>query len=87
MVMEGTKGTDEDFALVERYLVGRYGKVNVNKDGAEEIRLVLAVPQAQAEDIVRFRNVNGRFSDFDALAKVPRIDVRALERLREAILF
>jgi hypothetical protein len=87
MVMEGTRGTDEDFALVEHYLLSRYGKVNVNQDGAEEILLVLALPRTQAEDIVRFRNVNGRFSGFDALVKVPGVDVKKLEHLRDAILF
>ena len=30
MVGEGAEGSDEDFVAVARYLVGEYGRVNVN---------------------------------------------------------
>ena len=87
MVMEGMTGTDEDFALAEDYLLSRYGKVNVNKDGAAEIGLVLALPRAIADDVVKYRTAHGPFKTIDDLADVPGIDATKLQPLKGAIVF
>ena len=34
-----------------------------------------------------FRTANGPFTDFDALAKVPGLDIEALKQSRDAISF
>jgi DNA uptake protein ComE-like DNA-binding protein len=40
-----------------------------------------------AEALVAFRKANGNFADFDAVQKVPDIDVKTLEEHKDAIAF
>ena len=87
MVERGAQGTDDDFAAVQDYLVAHYGRVNVNRGTAKDLSTVLKIPEKDADAIVAFRTANGPFTDFDALAKVPGVDVAALTQSRDAISF
>jgi competence protein ComEA len=87
MVERGAQGTDDDFAAVQDYLVTRYGRVNVNRGTAKDLSTVLKIPEKDADAIVAFRTANGPFTDFDALAKVPGLDVEALKQSRDAVSF
>ena len=87
MISKGAKGTDEEFTVALEYLVGHYGKVNVNRATADEIVEVLGLSPKEAALIVKYRKDNGKFEDFDALGKVPGVDLKKLERGREAISF
>ena len=87
MVALGATGTDEDFEAVLEYLVRVHGRVNVNTADASEIGLVLHLESRHASAIVKFRDENGKFADFDALTKVPGVPVDALRKVRDAILF
>ena len=48
---------------------------------------MLKIPEKDADAIVAFRTANGPFTDFDALAKVPGVDIEALKQSRDAISF
>jgi competence protein ComEA len=87
MIERGAQGTDEDFAAVQDYLVSHYGRINVNRGTAADLATVLKIPQKDAEAIVAFRTANGPFTDFDALAKVPGLDLDTLKQNRDAISF
>jgi competence protein ComEA len=87
MVERGAQGSDDDFAAVQDYLVTHYGRVNVNRGTAKDLATVLKIPEKDADAIVAFRTANGPFTDFDALAKVPGVDVAALTQSRDAISF
>lgn len=87
MIAKGAKGSDDDFMLALDYLIAEYGRVNVNNATASEMAEVAGLPRDQAEAIVRHRRANGRFEDFDALAKVPGIDTKHLEKMKAAIAF
>jgi competence protein ComEA len=87
MIERGAQGTDEDFAAVQDYLVSHYGRINVNRGSAADLATVLKIPQKDAEAIVAFRTANGPFTDFDALAKVPGLDLDTLKQNRDAISF
>jgi competence ComEA-like helix-hairpin-helix protein len=87
MVEKGAVGSDEDFTLVEQYLLHNYGLVNVNRAPAAEIAEVLGVAEKDAQAIVQFRKDKGDIKDFDALCKVPNLDVEKLTKMREAIAF
>jgi competence protein ComEA len=87
MIERGAQGTDEDFAAVQDYLVSHYGRINVNRGSAADLATVLRIPQKDAEAIVAFRTTNGPFTDFDALAKVPGLDLDTLKQNRDAISF
>ncbi|HVT46722.1 MAG TPA: helix-hairpin-helix domain-containing protein [Vicinamibacterales bacterium] len=87
MIQNGAKGSDDDFDLVLEYLERHYGRVNVNHDVADDLSLVLSIPDDQAKAIVTYRQQHGPFADFDALEKVPGIDTAALEQVRDAVAF
>jgi len=87
MVTKGAEGSDQDFETVLQYLLHYYGKVYVNRCVASELVTVLGLPQKDADAILAYKKDKGNFADFDALTKVPGIDVKALEAHRDAIVF
>jgi len=87
MITLGAKGTSEEFNTVLTYLVRQYGRVNVNTATASEIAEVLGLSAKEAEVIVKYRQDKGRFESFEALSKVPGVDVEKLEKSRDAISF
>jgi competence protein ComEA len=87
MTKLGATASDEDWTTVLDYLMRHCGKVNVNRAPAKDIALVLGISAANADAIVSFRKENGDFADYDALAKVPGIDVEKLEKAKDAIAF
>jgi competence protein ComEA len=87
MIANGATGTDADFTTVLAYLIAQYGRVNVNKAPADEIAEVLELPLKDAEAIVKYREDKGKFEDFDALAKVPGLDVEKLTKKKTAVSF
>jgi competence protein ComEA len=87
MVAKGMKASDEDLTKVLDYLVGQYGRVNVNRAQAGEIVEVLRLTAKEAEAIVKYRKDTASFEEFDDLGKVPGVDLKKLETRREAISF
>jgi competence protein ComEA len=87
MIDRGAEGTSEDFTTAEEYLLRVSGRVNVNRAQTKDIVSVLSVTQKDADAIVEYRKANGDFKDFDALCKVPGIDLDKLKQGRDAISF
>lgn len=79
--------SDEDWDVIQTYLVKHYGRVNVNRATADDLAEVLGVTPETANAIVAYRKQNGEFADYDAFAKVPGLDLEKLEKLRDAISF
>ena len=78
---------DEDWDVIQAYLVKHYGRVNVNRATVNDLVEVLGVTPDTAKAIVEFRKGHGDFIDYDAFAKVPGLDLEKLEKLRDAISF
>ena len=78
---------DEDWDVIQAYLVKHYGRVNVNRATANDLVEVLGLAPETATGIVSYRKEHGDFIDYDAFAKVPGLDVGKLEKLRDAISF
>jgi competence protein ComEA len=87
MIERGATGSEEDFMTVFGYLRRHYGKVYINSATSEEITTTLGLSNKDAEAVVTFRKANGNFQDFDAVKKVPDIDVKTLEEHKDAITF
>ncbi len=87
MIDRGAEGTSEDFTTAEEYLLRVSGRVNVNRAQAKDIVSVLSVTQKDADAIIEYRKTNGEFKDFDALCKVPGIDLEKLKQGRDGIAF
>ena len=66
----GAEGTDEQFEAVINYLSKNFGRINVNKATAEEIATGLGFSADQAGAIVKYRETNGDFKDWQDLKKV-----------------
>jgi len=87
MIDRGAEGTSEDFTTAEEYLLRVSGRVNVNRAQAKDIVSVLSVTQKDADAIMEYRKTNGEFKDFEALCKVPGIDLEKLKQGRDGIAF
>jgi competence protein ComEA len=83
----GAQITDENYETIMDYLLRRHGMININRGDAKEISLVVNLSVADSDAIVKYRSDHGAFADFDAVAKVPGIDVKTLEANRAAISF
>jgi competence ComEA-like helix-hairpin-helix protein len=83
----GAQITDDNYDTLMDYLLRRYGIINVNRGESKEIALIVNLSAPDADAIVKYRTDHGPFADFDALAKVPGIDVKKLEEHRAAVSF
>lgn len=87
MTKLGAPITDDNFDILLSYLVHHYGKVNVNRSAATDIADAVGLTAEEAQKIVKYRDENGPFADFDALAKVPGLNSEKLEKNKDAITF
>jgi len=87
MAALGVEGADEEFDAVVDYLARNFGKINVNRASAVELRDVLGISLQEAEAIARCREVHGEFKDFEGLKKVPGMDPRKVAERRDRVLF
>ena len=78
---------DEDWDIIQGYLVKHYGRVNVNRATVDDFVEVLGVTPETANAIIKHRKEQGDFVDYDSFAKVPGLDLEKLEKLRDAISF
>jgi competence ComEA-like helix-hairpin-helix protein len=78
---------DDDWDVVQTYLVKHYGRVNVNRATTNDLVEVLGVTADAAKGIVEYRKAHGDFIDYDAFVKVPGLELEKLEKLRDAISF
>ncbi|MEO8522800.1 MAG: helix-hairpin-helix domain-containing protein [Acidobacteriota bacterium] len=85
MVERGAQGSDDDFNAVLEYLVGHYGRINVNRGAVKDLETVLKLSDAEAEAIVAYRKDHGPIQDFDTLSQVPGLDAQKLSQKRDAI--
>jgi competence ComEA-like helix-hairpin-helix protein len=79
--------TDEDWDVIQTYLVKHYGRVNVNRATADDLAEVLGLAPETAAAVLKYRKEHGEFVDYDAFSKVPGLDLEKLEKLRDAISF
>jgi competence protein ComEA len=87
MIEKGAPGSEKDFETVYDYLLRNYGKVFINGAPAGEIGTILGLSEKDAKAIVAYRESKGPFADFDAVKKVPDIDVKKLDEHKDAVAF
>jgi competence protein ComEA len=70
------------------YLARFFGPdVNVNRASAPDLESQLEITADEAGAIVKFREAQGKLKDFSDLAKVPGLDVKKLEPIKQRIVF
>lgn len=87
MIEKGALGTEQEFESVYQYLLRNYGKIYINRAVPDEITVILGLSKKDAEAIVAYRKANGLFADFEAIKKVPDIDVKKLDEHKDAVAF
>ena len=87
MAGRGTQATDEQFAIVTRYLTRYFGIVSVNAATADELSAVMGFSAKDAQAIVEHRKAHGKFANVEALLKVAGIDKTKIEGQPEALRF
>jgi competence protein ComEA len=91
MIQFGATGSDDDFSAILDYLTTNFGpapaKVNINKANAMNLRNWLGMPQKAAVAIVAYRTQNGDFKTLDDVKKVPDVDPKFLDGVKDSITF
>ena len=87
MIERGATGSEQDFETVYGYLLRNYGKLNINRATADDIAMIVRLSEKDAKGIVAYREANGSFADFEAVKKVPDIDLKKLDEHKDAIAF
>ena len=87
MITMGATGSEDDFQTVFGYLRRHYGKVYINTAVPDEITTSLGLSTKDADAILAYRKANGTFQDFEAVKKVPDLDVKTLEEHKDAVAF
>lgn len=59
--------------------------VNINTASAKELEKLPGIGRATAQNIVAFRNQNGKFSSPDDLSKVKGVGPKTMEKVRSKI--
>lgn len=87
MAKLGAPITDDNYDILMSFLVHHHGKVNVNRSAPADIADVVGLTEDEAQTIVKYREENGPFVDFESLVKIPGVDAKKLEKNRDALTF
>jgi len=89
MVSRGATGTDEEIEQVVEYLVTNFGLANVNVNTADAASFVskLGLSSEESEAIVRHRQRNGAYRNWQEVAKTRGVDGKKIERAKDQIEF
>jgi competence protein ComEA len=86
MVDRGAAGTDAQFDEIIDYLHANLSTINVNTADADDLGVVLNVPDSVAEAIVARRTVR-KFTSLEELKAITGLDPRVLDAKARMIFF
>jgi competence protein ComEA len=86
MMDRGATGTDQQFADVMDYLHRTMTTIDVNTADADELQIVLHVPEATAQAILARRSTQ-KFTGMADLKSVPGVDAAAVNSKAKLIFF
>ncbi|HEV2275927.1 MAG TPA: helix-hairpin-helix domain-containing protein [Acidobacteriaceae bacterium] len=86
MIDRGANGTDEQLDDIMDYLHRTMTTINVNAAGAEELEIVLNVPEKTAQAILARRSQRS-FTGLADLKSVPGVDASAMDAKAKLIFF
>ena len=86
MVDRGASGTDEQFADIMDYLHRTMTTIDVNTAHADELEIVLNVPEAAAQAIIARRSME-KFTGLADLKSVPGVDASTVDAKARLIFF
>jgi hypothetical protein len=86
MLDRGAVGTDDQLADIMDYLHRMMTTIDVNSADADELQIVLDVPEAVANAIIARRSTR-KFADLDDLKTVPGLDPERVDSRARLIYF
>jgi competence protein ComEA len=86
MVDRGASGTDDQFEDIMDYLHRRLTTINVNSADANELSIVLNVPESAAHAIFA-RRTKEKLRDLDDLKSIPGVDPAMVDSKARLIFF
>ncbi len=86
MMDRGATGTDQQFADVMDYLHRTVTTIDVNAADADELQIVLQVPEATAQAIIARRSTQ-KFNSLADLKSVPGVDASTVNSKARLIFF
>lgn len=87
MLTLGMNAQGEEVNTVVNYFATYLSRLNLNKASAAELTDVLEISASQSAILVDYRQKNGPFKNFDALEKVPGLEIKKLSEQRDRIGF
>lgn len=87
MVNKGATLSDEEMKTLLAYLIANFPPVNVNKATAKDFQDILSLSDAESAAIIRYRDMHGKFKDWNDFSKVPGVSRDRLEGIRDSVAF
>jgi mono/diheme cytochrome c family protein len=87
MITRGAQVNDDNYGVIEEYLLTNYGRVNVNRATRDDLMLVAGLTPGEADILMKARAEKGSLADFAALSQVPGLDIKKLEAKKAALSF
>jgi competence protein ComEA len=90
MMDRGAKGTEKDAAAITDYLAQNFGKdskINVNTAPLVELKTILRITAQEAMAVLKYRDTNGNFKEWQDLQKVPGVDPKKIEEKKDLMAF
>ena len=87
MIENGAEGESRDFEALYAFLCRNHGEVHINDAASDELAMTLGLSKKDADAVVAYRTANGKFADFEAVRKVPDVDLKTLDAHKDAVVF
>ena len=62
-------------------------QINVNNAGAKDLQRLLELTPSEAQTLIRYREQNGKFKDWQEVGEVPGVPAGKIQDLRARLLF
>ena len=85
MIYIPAAGEDSDDKGADTRKADTDGRININTADSEELQRIKGIGASRAEDIISYREKNGKFTDTESIMKVPGIKQGTFDRIKDQI--